>query len=181
MLDSELKTLMDKYDAEQRIDEIIWFYRYCEQLKPKVIVEIGNKEGGNLKILSTHLSKDGLCIGVDWRKDGIPWKGDDALCPVMFVNGDTHKKETLDQVTAILHDRPIDVLFIDGDHSYEGMLADARDYGPLVRNGGIIAVHDIYYLRAVADAWRDLPIKGYRYQTARNQSSIGIGFVYKED
>jgi len=36
-----------------------------------------------------------------------------------------------------------DALFIDGDHSEEGVAADFEMYGPLVRKGGIIGFHDI--------------------------------------
>lgn len=36
----------------------------------------------------------------------------------------------------------VDVLFIDGDHSYESVLCDFLLYYPLVRSGGIIAFHD---------------------------------------
>ena len=36
----------------------------------------------------------------------------------------------------------IDVLFIDGDHSYEAVLADWLLYSPLVKKDGIVAFHD---------------------------------------
>jgi len=36
-----------------------------------------------------------------------------------------------------------DFLFIDGDHTYEGVEGDFEMYSPLVRRGGIIAFHDI--------------------------------------
>ena len=39
--------------------------------------------------------------------------------------------------------RPLDVLFIDGDHSYDGVASDFAAYGPLVRQGGLIGFHDI--------------------------------------
>lgn len=39
--------------------------------------------------------------------------------------------------------REFDLLFIDGDHSYEGVKADFNNYSPFVRSGGIIAFHDI--------------------------------------
>ena len=37
---------------------------------------------------------------------------------------------------------PIDLLFIDGEHSYEGCLEDIYGFFPYVRLGGLIAVHD---------------------------------------
>jgi hypothetical protein len=37
----------------------------------------------------------------------------------------------------------LDILFIDGDHSYEGVKADFLAYSSMVRPGGLIAFHDI--------------------------------------
>lgn len=37
----------------------------------------------------------------------------------------------------------IDILFIDGDHTYEGAKADYNKYEPFVVNGGLIFLHDI--------------------------------------
>jgi predicted O-methyltransferase YrrM len=47
----------------------------------------------------------------------------------------------------------IDLLFIDGDHTYEGCLEDIYGFYPYVRLGGLIAVHD--YGKA------DLPLQPY--------------------
>ncbi|HUI06237.1 MAG TPA: class I SAM-dependent methyltransferase [Verrucomicrobiae bacterium] len=38
---------------------------------------------------------------------------------------------------------PIDLLFIDGSHQYEDVLADFEDFFPHVKPGGIIAFHDV--------------------------------------
>ncbi|CAE8711594.1 unnamed protein product [Polarella glacialis] len=40
------------------------------------------------------------------------------------------------------HTQALDLLFIDGDHSYEGALADLRLWSPHVRPGGLVAGHD---------------------------------------
>ena|SRR3990167_2056888 len=179
LTDRQLKGVINTYMAEQRIDEGIWFYRHVESIIPNVIVEIGVKEGGNLKILSSHLNKGDLLIGIDQRKkESIPWKMDDARCQVRYIEGDSHSKETISQIVSILDGRLIDVLFIDGDHSYTGMLQDHADYSPFVRHGGIIAFHDIYYLEDVAKAWQSL--EGRKFEFERNQSSIGIGFIIKD-
>jgi predicted O-methyltransferase YrrM len=37
---------------------------------------------------------------------------------------------------------PVDFVFIDGDHSERGLLADWQAWSPLVEPGGIIALHD---------------------------------------
>jgi cephalosporin hydroxylase len=178
MKDADIISLAREYQAEQREDEVLWFYRMAEKISPKVIVEIGIKEGGNLKVLSTLSDSTGITIGIDKRKD-LPWKMDDAECEVHRIVGRSETKEVKEKLVSLLKGREIDLLFIDGDHSYEGMLQDFYSYGPLVRTGGIIAVHDIYYLEPVARAWKEIPGEDW-YQSARNRSSIGIGFIIKE-
>jgi predicted O-methyltransferase YrrM len=37
----------------------------------------------------------------------------------------------------------LDLLFIDGDHTYEGVKKDYENFSPLVKSGGMIAFHDI--------------------------------------
>ena len=37
---------------------------------------------------------------------------------------------------------PLDVLFIDGDHSYGAVLADLETWAPQVRSGGMVLCHD---------------------------------------
>jgi predicted O-methyltransferase YrrM len=38
---------------------------------------------------------------------------------------------------------PLDMVFIDGDHAYEAVLRDYRDWSPLLRPGGVLAFHDV--------------------------------------
>jgi hypothetical protein len=46
------------------------------------------------------------------------------------------------QIIRSLVDESFDVLYIDGDHSYEGVVSDIRHYGPLVRESGFLVVDD---------------------------------------
>ena len=60
-----------------------------------------------------------------------------------MLEADSHDRATLERVRTFFADRPVDVLFIDGDHTYAGIRSDYEMYGPLVRDGGIVAFHDI--------------------------------------
>jgi predicted O-methyltransferase YrrM len=40
-------------------------------------------------------------------------------------------------------ERPIDLLFLDGDHSYEGVRRDFIDWAPKVQQGGFLCMHDV--------------------------------------
>jgi predicted O-methyltransferase YrrM len=59
------------------------------------------------------------------------------------IEADSHADSTRDRLVELLAGQPLDFLFIDGDHSYEGVRTDFELYGPLVREGGLIALHDI--------------------------------------
>lgn len=52
-------------------------------------------------------------------------------------------------------DTPIDLLWIDGDHSYEGCLTDLVDWADLVSPGGILACHDYKHRDGVRRAWTE--------------------------
>lgn len=47
---------------------------------------------------------------------------------------------------------PIDFLFIDGDHSYDGCLRDWQDWSRFVVRGGVVAFHDA---RVFTGGWTD--------------------------
>jgi predicted O-methyltransferase YrrM len=69
---------------------------------------------------------------------------------IYLIQGDSHSIETLKKIEELLRDNKVDFLFIDGNHSYEGVKKDFEMYSLLVRKGGIIAFHDIipdYYAK----------------------------------
>jgi predicted O-methyltransferase YrrM len=105
------------------------------------VVEIGSDAGGML--WAFREAGAGRVIGVDLPNGrygsgrALQSHGADV------VLGDSHRQVTKDELVALLDGRPIDLLFIDGDHTYDGVRADWRMYGPLVRFGGLVAFHDI--------------------------------------
>ena len=56
---------------------------------------------------------------------------------------DSHLDSTHAEVQDHFGGGPLDLLFIDGAHAYESVSRDYALYGPLVREGGVIAFHDI--------------------------------------
>ena len=115
----------------------------CEELRPRVVLEVGVQHGGTLSRWAMDAADDALIIGVDVQPPS------DASIPrgpgqtVAMVAGDSHDPATLQTVRDVLAGRQVDWLFIDGDHSYDGVSADYRAYSPLVRPGGIVGFHDI--------------------------------------
>jgi len=60
-----------------------------------------------------------------------------------LVEGGSRAPRTISAVSKALDGNKFDFLFIDGDHTYEGVKADFMLYRQFVREGGFIAFHDI--------------------------------------
>jgi predicted O-methyltransferase YrrM len=54
---------------------------------------------------------------------------------------------------AKIWNKPIDYIFIDGDHIYEAVKQDFNDWFPFVKQGGIIAFHDSASNRGGPSYW----------------------------
>jgi len=65
---------------------------------------------------------------------------------VAALHGDRCKVLRMDSVeaAATFADKSLAFVYLDGDHSLEGVLRDLRAWWPKVRSGGIIAGHDYY-------------------------------------
>ena len=59
------------------------------------------------------------------------------------LQGDSHDPAFIESVKNQVGINSIDFMFLDGDHSYEGIKADFYNYASLVKKGGYIAFHDI--------------------------------------
>lgn len=125
---------------------------------PAVVVEIGRAWGGTLAFLCGLSRRDALVISVDLPGGGFSgplglfsgaWKAPlwrAAAGPgrrLILIDGDSHAAATRERVRALLAGRTIDLLFIDGDHRYDGVKADFEDYSPLCAPRGRVVFHDI--------------------------------------
>lgn len=109
------------------------------------------------------------------------------------LHGDSQTEAMKRRVMQKLGSRQVDFLFIDGDHSYAGVKADFELYSPLVRSGGLVALHDIVsdhrtrygretgcYAGEVHQYWAELK---QRYRCEEfiddpDQDGFGIGLVH---
>lgn len=131
---TDIERIVSRYDThiKQQPYEFIEFEREIMAINPEIILEIGILRGG---IISYFRNRVKQVIGID-HKNKFKYFND-------IIIGDSHSDKTLQEVYRRLNNSKIDVLYIDGDGSYEGTKKDYEMYSPLVRNGGIIAFHDI--------------------------------------
>ncbi len=177
-------------------EEILGLLRILNERKPRVVIEIGTAMGGTLFLFCRVADKDATIISIDlpggmfgggyywWR---IPLYKRFTLPKqkLHLLRADSHSEETLDKVMNILGGKKADFLFIDGDHSYDGVRMDFEMFSPLVKEGGIIAFHDIVVHPAetgckVSEFWDEIKKSKCAYSEIVgdwNQGMDGIGLL----
>ncbi len=117
--------------AIQKQDELGELLELLLPRPPRRVLEIGAFWGGTLYCWSQ--------LGAEtWAIDLEPQDKFQSHAAHM-IWGDSHDPSVRD----LLVEERFDLLFIDGDHSFEGVSQDFEWYGPLVGAGGLIAFHDL--------------------------------------
>ena len=142
-----MRPLQSRWEFRRLLEEL-------ERVRPAAMLEIGTARGGSLLAFSGLCSPNAHIVSVDLP--GGPFGGGYPMWKVPLykaiarpgqrldlVRGNSHSANTFAHVERLLGGRKLDFLFIDGDHSYEGVRSDFDRYKSLVRPGGIIAFHDI--------------------------------------
>jgi cephalosporin hydroxylase len=159
--------------------EILRFLKLIRNYKPKFILEIGTGRGGTLFLFSRTAAVDAIIISIDLPRGKYgggyqEWKIDLfksfslSKQKMFLIRGNSHEIKSLNRVKKILKGNKLDLLYIDGDHSYEGAKRDFEMYKPLIKKGGIIAVHDI------------VPIKNIEYNVEKFWNEIKDMYDYEE-
>jgi len=131
--------------ALQYEDELSGLVDLLRPLEPRRACEIGTARGGTNMVIGRMVPSLEHLIGVDLfvrhrvqlrdlRRPGLR---------LSFISGSSYDPQTVRRVTKALIGERLDFLFIDGDHRYDGVVADFLSYRHLVREGGVIAFHDI--------------------------------------
>lgn len=114
------------------------------------LVEIGVWHGVNTRNFRQVMAPEGVLYAIDpfpHGRFGKSWHRPIAYGEVGRVpNGrvtflECSSKQAIEQFR-LIEAEPIDFLFIDGDHTYEGVNMDWELWAPLVGTGGIVALHD---------------------------------------
>lgn len=177
--------------------EISSLLTFVHKLQPKVVVEIGSANGGTLFSLIKQSPADATFVSIDlpggtfgggyaWYKVFLFKAFVKAQQQIHLLRLDSHATSTRAELEKILDGRSVDFLFIDGDHTYEGVKADFELYSPLVRKNGYVGFHDIVHHRTdlnceVDKFWQQIKKKytSYEFVEDYNQGLCGIGLLKK--
>lgn len=130
----------------QVYEEFLTFAYWVNGFKPNNILEIGAR-GCSFWVLSSLSSGKNIAVDKDNNFDllnenptNVNWK---------FIQGDTKNENVYNQIVNECDE--FDLIFIDGDHSYEGVKYDFEKFKTLLSKRGYIVFHDIDQ----NNRWRD--------------------------
>ena len=130
-----------EHGAIQKEQELASFLALLADQPPEVVVEIGSDAGGTLWAWQQIGAR--RVIGVDQPKVAYSSGNDLDEHDAEVIYGDSHQEGTLVALKDLLGGELVDLLFIDGDHTYAGVRRDFEMYSPLVADQGMVAFHDI--------------------------------------
>jgi cephalosporin hydroxylase len=181
--------------AIQVPEEISALVELLKKQRLRHVMEIGSEAGGTFYLWCRLTAIGGLKISLDLPTGASgsgKFRDASALAArtrefklwsanVHVVTGDSHEQKSYREVEEILGGNKLDFLFIDGDHSYEGVKLDFEDYKGFVRPGGLIAFHDIvdseYHRKHgchVAKFWAELSGEKQEFNQKLEWGGIGV-------
>ena len=171
-------------------------YDLVRFLRPSLLVELGTWSGDSFFAFCQSVADNALstrCYAVDH------WKGDDqagqpsdaqfervqAYCSATYPAFAYLMRTDFDSASGEFNDQTIDLLHIDGMHTYEGVSGDFATWFPKVRSGGVILFHDIC-VRSSEDhpdfgvwkLWEELKAQ---HRTFEFPHAYGLGILIKDE
>jgi cephalosporin hydroxylase len=174
----------EHHGASQRQNELAQALALVASIAPAVIVEIGCDAGGTLYCWRQLCDR---VYGIT-LVDNSPATGGQQY-PLtdhgaVVLRADSHDPLSVAWLIDQLDGCQVDVLHIDGDHSYDGVRADYEMYSPVVRPGGLVLFHDVLNVWDqrvdVPRFWADLTGGVGRVITSRRARPLGFGVFTKE-
>jgi hypothetical protein len=160
------------FDEPQRIvhpgswiEHIPFAFWITDVLRPAVFVELGTQSGNSYSSFAQAVQTLGLpttCYAIDtWRGDSQAGFYDEGVFTEWSAYHDRHFsafsrliRSSFAEAVHHFSDASIDLLHIDGCHTYEALSADLQLWRPKVSRRGVILMHDINVRERDFGAWR---------------------------
>ena len=185
-----------EYSMIQNPIEIQKFSEFFVSLNCKNVLEIGTFLGGTFYTMCKLSNTDGKKISIDCPDVIAPGSEvvkqkhnqiDEYLVKfaknVVIIRDNSKSEECFQKLEKELQGESLDFIFIDGDHTYEGVKSDFTNYKKYLKDGGYIAFHHIDYLSStisigceVYKFWNELKDE-YDFIEFKQGSFGGIGLV----
>lgn len=173
------------------MDHLPFAYDIVEAIRPKIVVELGVYNGLSFFAFCQSMIEndiDGVAYAIDC------WEGDehtDAYDESIFLDVQKHARENYRGITYLMkmffnealqhfNDDSIDLLHIDGFHTYDAVKEDFESWYPKVRPGGIILFHDVMARLKDFGAWKFFEeLEQSHEETFKFHHGFGLGVLRK--
>ena len=166
-------------------------YWLVAALKPKILVELGTHGGGSYfsfcqSVVDNKLETKTYAIDTWMGEKQAGFYSESLFKKVMdfniehFDNFSTLMKMTFDEALNEFDDNSVDLLHIDGFHSYEAVSNDFRTWYPKLSKEAIVLFHDTHEIKpgfGVHQFWDELK-KEHREQCFEFKHSHGLGMCF---
>lgn len=164
----------------------IWI---IEQLKPRIFVELGTHYGHSYFSFCQSVQANGLttkCYAVDtWQGDEHAGRyGEDVFGYVDGLNQRQYYSFSrllrmyFDDALAYFSDGTVDLLHIDGLHTYEAVRHDFEAWLPKLSSRGVVLFHDINVRERGFGVWRLWEELSDSYPHIEFEHSHGLGVLF---
>ncbi len=132
--------------AQDRLE--LWFTLAAfADTNPATILEIGVFTGG-LTATLRETFPDARIVGVEMYPHQLKYHD------FTLIEGNSRHPYVIDEVEKFA---PFDCIMIDGGHQLDEIRADWGTYVPMLRDGGVVAVHDAQFHHSTIEVWKFLP------------------------
>ena len=165
-------------------------YDLVRFMKPNILVELGTHYGGSFFSFCQGAKDEKLpkvtCHAVDtWKGDPhASFYGEDVFNLVQYVTDQHYSNQgklirsTFEEATKLFLDESIDILHIDGYHTYAAVKNDYETWLPKLAKNGVILFHDIVVQWddfGVYKFWEELKNK---FPSFEFHHSYGLGVLF---
>ena len=122
---------------------VMYMINYSEFKHPlRKHLQIGAAAGGSVFVLNKYLKFDNIVV-IDDGKHPVAKLRPCILSGISYIDhiGDSQDTQTVEWLSSLGF--RFDSIFIDADHSYEGVKRDTELYIPYLKLGGMVIYHDI--------------------------------------
>ena len=190
-----------KFEYEEDFQDIAWpwsghksfAYDLVANIQPKLIVELGTHKGTSLFSFAQSAKDNKIDVEINavdtWEGEKhAGFYGEEVIEGVKDIKEKYYNevninllRKTFDEAIDDFEDKSIDILHIDGLHTYEAVKHDFNSWIGKVSNDGIVLFHDIKVTErgfGVYKLWNELKKK---YKTIEFSHSFGLGILFIND
>jgi hypothetical protein len=172
------------------MDHLPFGYDLVDALQPSMIVELGSQAGLSYFCLCQSVAEnkiDARCYAVDtWAGDEHTGEYDDQIYNGVATHNNEHYADfstllrmRFEEAVQRFEPESIDLLHIDGFHTYDAVNNDFETWYPKVKPGGVIMFHDIAARIMDFGAWKFWKELEPRYPSFMFHHGFGLGLLRK--